>query len=161
MEDNIFGLNLAINESRDFLNKQIESVESFKKHQGRILTSLSLIISMLGLIFGLQPEALDKITSVLLTVTGGLFFVFVIIYAFMIKPVALQTPLEVDFDNFEGILFNKPPKETLENLLENLIDVVKINKQTLDRFDSWSLVSTIIFLASVAFSLALVICLIW
>jgi hypothetical protein len=161
MEDSIFGLNLAINESRDFLNKQIESIEAFKRHQGRILTSLSLIISMLGLIFGLQPEPLDKITSMLLTATGGLFLVFVFIYAFLIKPVALQTPLEVDFDNFEDILFNKPPKETLENLLENLIDVVKINKQTIDRFDSWSLVSTIIFLVSVAFSLVLVICLIW
>lgn len=151
MEDKLFGAKVAIEESEKYLKEQIDSVETFKLHQSRMLTSLSLIISVIGLIIGLREgRSMPPAIPILI---GILFLGFVIIHTIMIMPISLEMPLKIDFAIFKKIFFDKPEKKVLENKLANYLKAVRNNQVKINRLVCLSRISTTLFMITLGLAL--------
>ena len=160
MEDKLFGAKVAIEESEKYLKEQIDSVETFKTHQSRMLTSLSLIISVIGLIIGLQEERI-VITHGIFIMIGVLFLAFVAIYTLLVMPISVEMPIKTDFDVYKEIFFDKPEKRVLENKLENYLLAVKKNRRKINRLVYLSRISTVLYLVLIVLSLGMIFLSIW
>lgn len=145
MEKSFLGPKTAIEETEKVLEEQFDSVNSFKQLQSRMLTSLSFIVSALGLLTGLQATSLI-ISPVVLTAIMLLFVCFLIIYSLLLMPTSLEMPFRIEFDVFKEMFFEKPEKEILENKLENYIAVVKNNRRKINRLLWFSRISAVIYL---------------
>jgi len=160
MEDKFYDIKEAIEESGKVLKEQIDNVESFKAHQSRMLTSLSLIVSVAALILGLQEETAIIPPAIFILVAVA-FVGFVIIHALSIMPIKIKMPIKVDFDIFKEIYLDKPEKELLENKLTNYVDVVETNREIFNRMYLWSSISTVLYLVLIVLSLGMIFLSIW
>ena len=145
MENQFLGLKTAIEESEKYLRDQINSVETFKSHQSRILTSVSLIISVTGLLLGQNQKSL-VISPVILVILGTLFCIILIDYAFVILPISLDTPIRIDRTVFNKAFIGKPEEKILNNKLKNYIIVINNNRRKITRLIWASRVSVVSFL---------------
>lgn len=146
MEEKYLGAKVAIEESEKVLKEQMKSVGAFKTHQGRLLTVLGFILSVIGLLIGLRDDPLE-ITPVVIIILGSLFLGFVCIYAFIVAPVELEMPVKIDFDIFKEVFIGKQEKTILENRLANYIKAVRNNGKKTNRLYVWSWISTVIFVS--------------
>lgn len=141
MEDVNIDLKIAIEQAKFALQEQYDSVKNIKDHQKSLLSSVSIIIAVFGLILkNLNNEIIVSLPEI--SVIGFLFLIIIFIYSFSIMPINLLTPIKMDYEIFEKIIFNKPEKKILENLLHNYIEVLELNSAKIDRLIIRSKIST-------------------
>lgn len=146
MENKFFGLKTAIEETEKFYKEQLSSIDTFKIHQGRMLTSISLIITTFGFLLSRIESKLDVIPSFVIAV-GALFLVYLCIYSFLVMPISLDTPIEINKDVLKKAFAKPEEKNILENKLENYINVIHKNSLKINKLVIWSKISILIFFA--------------
>jgi len=132
MDNKLFGIKTAIEESEKYLKEQFENVDSFKSSQGRILTSMSLIISVFGFLLS-QSTKNVSVSPINIFCIGALFTIIVGIHSFSIMPISLKAPIAIEWDIFEDIFFNQNEKTVLENKIENYIKAIDDNRKIISK----------------------------
>jgi len=145
MENKYIGLKTAIEETEKYFKEQIGSMETFKAHQGRMLTSVSLIIATFGFIKS-QTQKSISISPLLVIIIGLLFIIYVTVYSFLIMPISMEMPIKIEKSVLREAFSIKAEKKILENKLENYINAIDVNRKKINKLIFWSRLSTIVYL---------------
>ena len=145
MKNKLIGLRTSVEETENYFKEQIDSVDSFKEHQSRILTSVSLIVSVAGLLLGKNETPVEIPLCALISI-GVLFCVILLIFAFVMMPVSLDTPLKIDRSIFNRAFIGKTEEKILNNKLKNYIIVINQNRKKITKLIWASRVSVVAFL---------------
>ncbi len=150
-----FDLETSIEETNSFLEEQYNGVNIIKDSVRDLMSSAGLIIALLSLFqinFGKVNVQELNIKEISIFVAIVLYIFMIILSVFILSPIKVFTPIEINKESFKILFYNKSPQEILENKLENYLLAVKLNESVfkkasyISKFDSWLYIFIIIIL---------------
>jgi len=146
MENKYTDLQTAFEETEKYYIEQLESVETFKSYQGRLLTSVSLIIATFGFVINQINEDID-ISPFFVIVIGALFMIYIAIYSYIVMPISLEWPILIEKENLKSLFEGKEEKQIFETKLDNYLDAVEMTRSKVKSFKCLAYFSALIYLA--------------
>jgi hypothetical protein len=158
MDEN-FDMRVALDHAKYSLEKQFESVDSFKETSKALLGSASLVVAVAGSIQALRGAMPGS------TVLFGLFLCValaafgVVIFGCMrvISPLTMHLPVKADWDLYQEAFFGKEERDVLKESLSAHLNAIDINKGALETMAVWVKRTAVAFGVSVIGMILLVI----
>lgn len=124
-----YDLETSLEEAKSYLVEQYNSINTIKESVRDLMSSAGLVIALLSLLqININNFDLHKIDrkELLVLVAICFYILMIIISVFLLSPIKMSTPIEINKEIFRELFYNKKPKNILENRVTNyLISIQK------------------------------------
>ncbi len=131
--DDLFSIRTAVEDVKAAFERQLERVQTGREIGKTILSSVSVIISILGASSVLVESAPNSPTSrsVLLIIAGIAFVSLICVCVALLLPSKFMAPIESTVEVYEAEIIGKSERDVMLKMLSSYINVVDINEKSL------------------------------
>lgn len=138
MENEDYDLECSVEETKYYLERQYDSVDSVKNTSRDILTAISLLTTIWAFLqidefsFDFTSFSMHLLTRIVVIVS---YLAILILTGILAQLNVMCAPIAIDWEVFQTLFFNQSKKKILENRLENYLQAVNLNRKKITRLN--------------------------